>query len=193
MTAASFSRGAIFAVMAAFALLHARRNQFLLIAVITGVLVLPLLPVSSILVGNFRGESRYGAWAVAIQQTDILSGPGFGGSEEVQREQLVGALPLEFQSINLSNSYIQLAYELGLLPGVLFLLAAGGLIAAALRAPHIHPVAPALFAVIIFGLVSAFVETWMFSSGSIFCLVFWLAVASLIALRADASSHGGVV
>ena len=125
-------------------------------------------------------EERWPVWVRATKAAvhSPFRGVGFGATETAIRS---GRLPVPavFQGVQLHNSYVQVLYEFGLVPGLLFLAVLGILVVRSLRGGQSVPGLTPLRGVVIFGLVSALAESWMFSTGSVFGAVFWLAVGSL--------------
>jgi O-antigen ligase len=175
---ASGSRGAAFAVVAGIASNYILRNGVRRIVGI-GSIVLVFLLFGGRLLSQLSTESRWIVWSDALRSsaTHPLSGVGFGGTEE----QLSGGLfrvPISFQGFQLHNSYVQAIFELGFVLGLVFLASLGWLLYTGLSSTRVSPV-QTLRPVVVYGLVGALAESWMFSTGSVFALIFWLAVGSL--------------
>lgn len=177
----SSSRGALLATAVALVASHprlsARAAVFGAGAVVLFVLLAPLN-----IGGAVAGESRWSVWSEAVTKSvdRPMSGVGLGRTEEViQAGEFT--LPTNFQGGQLHNSYVQLVFEIGLLPGLVILVVLGAIMAQVVSTAGALGTANLPRALVVFGLVSALTESWMFSAGSAFAIIFWLAVGSLTA------------
>lgn len=175
---ASQSRGALLGTIAAVAIFSFNKRRYLsmTLAAIVGL----LLVSPGRVIAGLEGDERFVVWRTALSASwkSPFSGVGFGKTEATLQSGAL-MLPPEFQGLHLHNSYVEVLYELGLVPGLIFLAAIGVVLGASLRrAPTSGPL-QFLRPLIAFGIVSAFAESWMFSSGSIFALVFWVAVGTV--------------
>lgn len=175
----SGSRGALLATVIGFGVARFHLSPGRAVAVVGGlVLALALAPAD--IGSSVSSESRWRAWTGAVDEalTRPVSGVGFGSTEEAV-EQGALRLPADFQGAQLHSSYVQLVYEIGLVTGAIVLGALGITLVRVLARQQARRGLNFPRALVIFGLVSAATESWMFSTGSSFAIIFWLAVASL--------------
>ncbi len=137
----------------------------------------------------FHASGREEAWALADRLIHANPWYGYGWGAEARilaehKDELIG-----HQGALVHNSYLSLMLEagiLGLLPaGALFLLGLGrgwrslGRASDA-REAELQLRAATLVALVLGGLMSAFFESWLFSTGSYTSLVFWPALFMLL-------------
>jgi hypothetical protein len=149
-------------------------------AIAVAVITMSVALVGGRVLAEASRESRWVVWTTALSESAArpISGVGFGNTEAaLEREVIV--IPANFQGAQLHNSYVQVVFELGILIGIMFVFLAAIVFRDALRFSEPSIAIQALKGVVLFGLVSAISESWMFSVGSAFGALFWLADGSL--------------
>jgi hypothetical protein len=175
----SDSRGAALAVVAGISGNYLLRSDVRRFVTVCGLIVTTLL-LGGRLIAQLATESRWLAWSLALRRaiSRPFSGVGFGGTEDYLRGGGL-RLPITFQGDQLHNAYVQLVFELGPVLAIALLTALSWLVILAMREQCLPSGLVALRPVILFGVVGALSESWMFSTGSVFAVIFWLAVGSL--------------
>lgn len=127
----------------------------------------------------YAGGGRVEAWQVAIPiiRQNLLLGRGFGTEELIFRgmkfRQHVGAY--------VHNSYLGLAYQLGLIgASLLFLPLFGLFIGRQFRRNRTTLRIVGYEAVLLGGIAAAFLESWIYSVGNAFAFPFWICVMLLL-------------
>lgn len=175
---ASQSRGALIGVIIATVGIGTAKRRALSLVVLAVGLFTVASPASFI--AGLEGNERIGAWRAAMSAaaTTPLSGPGFGRTEDAIASGDL-SVPLDFQGQHLHNSYLEVVYELGIIPGLIFLCGIAAILIASLRRKPTDRRLAFLRPLLLFSLISAFAESWLFSTGSIFGLAFWIGVGTL--------------
>ncbi len=128
------------------------------------------------------GGGRVEAWEVAIPliREEIVFGHGFGTEELIFR----GRKFLVHRGEYVHNSYLGMAYQLGIVGAGLLFLPLFGLLAA--RVVSKRPVSmqeAVCEAVLLGGLVASMFESWIYSAGNAFAFPFWIFVMLLVRSR----------
>ena len=128
---------------------------------------------------NLRaGGGRVEAWQVAIPliQQQLIFGHGFGTEELIFRgmsfHMHVGAY--------VHNSYLGIAYQLGIVGGVLLFLPLYGLFIRRQFAKENSIRTFGYEAMLLGGIAASFLESWIYSVGNAFAFPFWICVMLLL-------------
>lgn len=174
----SQSRGALIGTIVATVAIGTTKRRVVSLVILAVGLLTVASPAS--FVAGLEGNERVGAWQAAMSAAIAtpLTGPGFGQTETaIKNGDLI--LPIDFQGQHLHNSYLEVVYELGLIPGLIFLGGIAVILVATLRRTPTDRRMTFLRPLLLFSLISAFAESWLFSTGSIFGLAFWIGVGTL--------------
>jgi|GEM_PF-3207551 len=136
--------------------------------------------VNPLEVGDASG--RFQLWPVAISliEPQVMTGHGFGTEEFALLD--IGRNLREFAGGYFHNSYLGMAFQLGIV-GLVLLIAPLIVLASSQfwRSRHDHTLSlsHALQAVLLAGLLTAFFESWVYSVGNAYSFPFWVCVMLL--------------
>ncbi|HKP54375.1 MAG TPA: O-antigen ligase family protein [Chloroflexia bacterium] len=136
--------------------------------------------VNPLEVGDASG--RFQLWPVAISliETQVMTGHGFGTEEFALVD--IGRTLRDFSGGYFHNSYLGMAFQLGIVGLVLLIAPLIVLVATQFwRSRHDYTISlsHALQAVLLAGLLTAFFESWIYSVGNAYSFPFWVCVMLL--------------
>lgn len=125
------------------------------------------------------GGGRVEAWqaAIPIIRQKVAFGYGFGTEELIFQ----GMTFRIHRGAYVHNSYLGLAYQLGLVGAVLFFLPLAGFLIRRMFKRGAIPVQTAAYeAVLLGGLIACLFESWIYSAGNAFAFPFWIFIMLLV-------------